>query len=222
MISIMIIIITILLIILFIKYNLDKEKFSEKHSDKNKPNPCKDYLSDKDYLVHMILHHQVAIDMCNLMKPKSKSKTMLHIYRTIIWNQNIEILLMKQVLNDIPKLSGEFKTSLRDTKFKNALSQIKKSEAINYKCDPLFFKPNDHSVHMSHMKHTDLSFLEHMIPHHQVALDMSYRLLEHTNNTHMIRICYEIIVSQRAEILKMNYLLDYMKKNKIVFLPTYI
>ena len=40
------------------------------------------------------------------MIPISKSKTMQNIYRTIIWNQEIEILLMTQVVNDIPKLSG--------------------------------------------------------------------------------------------------------------------
>ena len=74
---------------------------------------------------------------------------------------------------------------------------------------------------MKHMKHTDKSFLEHMIPHHQVAIVMSNRLLKHTNNTHMIRICYEIITAQRSEILQMNYILEYMNNNKIDFLPNY-
>ena len=88
-------------------------------------------------------------------------------------------------------------------------------------CDPLFFKPDDHSEHMHHMKHTDKSFLEHMIPHHQVAVVMSNRLLKYTNNTHMIRICYEIITAQRYEILKMNYLLDEMNQKNLEFLPDY-
>ena len=60
-----------------------------------------------------------------------------------------------------------------------------------------------------------------MIPHHQVAIVMSERLLKHTNNTHMIRLCYEIIIAQRGEILQMNYILDYLNKNKIEFLPNY-
>ena len=68
-------------------------------------------LSDKDYLIHMIPHHQAAIDMCNLMIPITKSKTMQNIYRTIIFNQNIEILLMKQVLNYTIML--EFETSFK-------------------------------------------------------------------------------------------------------------
>ena len=36
-------------------------------------NPCIDYLSDTEFLEHMIPHHQVAIDMSVLLQPKSKS-----------------------------------------------------------------------------------------------------------------------------------------------------
>jgi uncharacterized protein (DUF305 family) len=151
----------------------------------------------------------------------SKSKTIQHIYRTIIYNQKIEIRLMEYVVKNIPVLSDKSKTIYRDSNFFTSISDNTKSKPTNSYCDPLFFKPNNHSEHMKHMKHTDKSFLEHMIPHHQVAIIMSNRLLKHTNNTHMIRICYDIITSQRAEILKMNNILDYMITNKIDFLPNY-
>ena len=203
----------LLILILILIYNLNKKDHFN--------NPCTDYLSNKDYLVHMIPHHQVAIDMCNMMIPISKSKTIQNIYRSIIFNQKIEILFMKEVLYNIPNISNNYDVILRDTKFITSLSFDKKSIPTNYYCDPLFFKPNDHSEHMNHMKHTDKSFLEHMIPHHQVAIVMSERLLKHTNNTHMIRLCYEIITAQRGEILQMNYILDYLNKNKLDFLPNY-
>ena len=58
-----------------------------------------------------------------------------------------------------------------------------KSKAKEGPCNPLFFKPNDHMAHMKHMKVNDRSYLEHMIPHHQVAVDMSKRLLLHTKNS---------------------------------------
>ena len=208
-------IILVLCLIIILIYKLNKKD----HFNNN--NPCTDYLSNKDYLVHMIPHHQVAIDMCNMMIPISKSKTIQNIYRTIIYNQNIEIMLMNQVLHNIPNVSNNYNVILRDNKFITSISYNKKSKPTNYYCDPLFFKPNDHSEHMNHMKHTDKSFLEHMIPHHQVAIVMSERLLKHTNNTHMIRLCYEIITAQRGEILQMNYILDYLNKNKLDFLPNY-
>jgi uncharacterized protein (DUF305 family) len=208
---IVLIVLIVITIILIYKFN-KKDHFN---------NPCTDFLSNKDYLVHMIPHHQVAIDMCNMMIPISKSKTMQNIYRKIISNQKIEIMLMKNVLPNIPNVSNNYNVILRDNKFITSISYNNKSKPTNYYCDPLFFKPNDHSEHMNHMKHTDKSFLEHMIPHHQVAIVMSERLLKHTNNTHMIRICYEIITAQRGEILQMNYILDYLNKNKIDFLPNY-
>ena len=74
-------------------------------------------------------------------------------------------------------------------------------------CNPLFFKPDDHSKHMNHDKITDKSYLEHMIPHHQVAIDMSKRLLLHTNNTYLITFCKNLIIEQQGEIYYMNNLL---------------
>ena len=49
----------------------------------------------------------------------------------------------------------------------------KESKSKDGPCNPLFFKPNDHSKHMEHMEITDKSYLDHMIPHHQVAVDMT-------------------------------------------------
>ena len=54
---------------------------------------------------------------------------------------------------------------------------------------------------------TDLEYLEHMIPHHQVAIDMSKRLLLHTNNSYLIDFCRKLIIDQQGEIFYMNNLL---------------
>ena len=74
-------------------------------------------------------------------------------------------------------------------------------------CNPLFFKPDDHMKHMEHMEVNDRSYLEHMIPHHQVAIDMSKRLLLHTNNSYLIDFCRKLIIDQQGEIFYMNNLL---------------
>ena len=36
----------------------------------NGSNPCTDKLTDLEYIIHMIPHHQVAIDMSNLLIQK--------------------------------------------------------------------------------------------------------------------------------------------------------
>ena len=54
-------------------------------------NPCTDKLSDIDYLVHMIPHHQVAIDMSNMLIPKTQNPQMLSLCRDIIRKQGYEI-----------------------------------------------------------------------------------------------------------------------------------
>ena len=57
------------------------------------------------------------------------------------------------------------------------------------------------------MNITDKSYLEHMIPHHQVAVDMSKRLLMYTNHSYLIDFCNKLIIDQQYEIFYMNSLL---------------
>ena len=61
------------------------------------------------------------------------------------------------------------------------------------------------------MKLDEKMYLEHMIPHHQVAVDMSKVLLKHTNNDFMIGFAYRIIRNQQNEINYMTQLLQNLK-----------
>jgi len=186
---------------------------------KNKSNPCIDKLSDLEYLEHMIPHHQVAIDMSILLQKYTSSDIMLNLCREIIRIQSYEIFEMskmkayKDTLFTNDKWIKEKINTKLDT-YNPILSKAKEGE-----CNPLFFKPNDHSQHMKGMKLTDRSYLEHMIPHHQVAIDMSRRLLLHTNNSYLLEFCRKLILEQQAEILYMNNLLmniDFLYKSELL------
>ena len=48
-----------------------------------------------------------------------------------------------------------------------------------------------------------------MIPHHQVAVDMSKILLKNTNNDFMIYLAYRIIKNQNEEIILLDQLRNY-------------
>ena len=63
---------------------------------------------------------------------------------------------------------------------------------------------------MSHNKNlhsmTDEMYIQHMIPHHQVAVDMSKKILKTTNNDFIIDLAYKIIHNQQLEITNLYYL----------------
>jgi len=184
-----------------------------------KSNPCIDKLTDLEYLEHMIPHHQVAIDMSVLLQKHTSSDVMLNLCREIIRIQSYEIFEMSKMkaykdtlFTDDKWIKEKINTKL-DT-YNPILSKAKEGE-----CNPLFFKPNDHSQHMKGMKLTDRSYLEHMIPHHQVAIDMSRRLLLYTNNSYLLEFCRKLILSQQSEILYMNNLLmniDFLYKSELL------
>ena len=172
-------------------------------------NPCTDLLTDIEYLEHMIPHHQVAIDMSILLIPTINNPQMLHLCRDIIRKQGYEIWEMNMMLKRLSQTifsNDDFTYSSYPTNLD--IYEPLNSKSKDGECNPLFFKPDDHSKHMEHMKISVNSYLEHMISHHQVAIDMSKRLLLHTNNSYLIDFCNKLIFDQQNEIFLMNNLLN--------------
>ena len=77
-------------------------------------------------------------------------------------------------------------------------------------CDPEFFNMS-HNKNLHNM--TDEMYIQHMIPHHQVAIDMSKIILKTTNNDFIINLAYNIISSQQLEIFELYNL----SKSKYIF-----
>jgi uncharacterized protein (DUF305 family) len=177
-------------------------------------NICSDNLTDKEYLEHMIPHHQVAVDISIMLQKQSKSVKMQDILRKLIWIQNYEITMMKDMLNTLP---DNLSSGINNTSYIKTVSDFiepNKLGLTNTYCDPHFFDPEKHMKHMHHMKLDDIVYIEHMIPHHQVAVDMSKILIKNTKNDMMLFLAYRIIKSQQDEIIMLNDYLESLKTNK--------
>ena len=187
--------------------------------NKKKKNICRGFLSDLDYLNHMIPHHQVAVDISLMLQKITKSPIMQEILRKLIFNQKMEIWMMNNLKNKLPQNVTANKNKIRT--YQSTISDFIKPNKLGLTktyCDPHFFDPKEHMKHMKHMKLNDKMYIEHMIPHHQVAVDMSKVLLKNTSNDFMIYLAYRIIRSQQSEII---ILKDLLEKVKLLILAIY-
>ena len=174
-------------------------------------NPCNQKLTDDEYINHMIQHHEVAVYMSENQLHNTNNPIILDILRNLIRLQNYEIDIMKDtkivdksnnILNDeMSNKNIKMNKLYRYTEGDFAKPNI--PHLSNTYCDPSFF-------YMSHDKKlhsmTDAMYIEHMIPHHQVAVDMSKKILQTTNNDFIIDLAYKIIHNQQLEITKLYYL----------------
>lgn len=178
-----------------------------------KTNICIDKLTDHEYLTHMIEHHNVAIDISIILQKKSKSVKIQEILRKLIWTQNYEIIMMKDLLNNLPiNISDDINNNIYNKTLSDFIKPNKLELTGTY-CDPAFFNKKLHKEHMEHMEITDISYIEHMIPHHQVAVDMSKILIKNTNNDIMLWLAYRIIKNQQEEIILLQDYLYSLKNN---------
>ena len=182
---------------------------------KNIKKPCDNNLSDYEYLLHMIPHHQVAVDISIMLKKKTTNPIMQNILRVLIWTQKYEIDLMKEMLINLPnKITSNIKMNNKYITTISSLTKPNYLDISNTYCDPHFFNPKEHMKHLQHINLTDEEYIKHMIPHHQVAVDMSKKLLKNTTNDFMIYLLYRIIRSQENEIILLS---DLQNKNNIKY-----
>lgn len=170
-------------------------------------NPCKGFMSDLEFLEHMIPHHQIAIDMSNVLLPTTSDPNIALFVRNIIWNQQQEIYEMTNMINShIPNM-GSCDDFERNIPYMSSAWYTAPDLATDKKaqCDPHHFVMA-HTMKFDHL--TDTEYLENMIPHHQVAVDMSQRVLRYTTNPMIMKLAKEIIVAQQNEILLMNVYLQ--------------
>ena len=174
-------------------------------------NICNKQLTDTEYINHMITHHEVAVYMSEHHLHNTKNPIILDILRNVIRLQKFEINLMKDskiINNTNDEFNDEMsnKNIKMDNSYRNTQGEFTKPNTLylsNTFCDPSFFN-------MSHNKNlhniTDAMYIQHMIPHHQVAVDMSKKILQITNNDFIIELAYKIIHNQQLEISKLYYL----------------
>ena len=200
-------IVIIIFILLAIRY---KERNNENYDD-DENYPCNQELTDDEYIKHMITHHEVAVIMSEMHLHNSKNPAILDILRNVIRMQKYEINLMKDskiINNTNDELNDEMsnKNIKMDKSYFYTQGDYTKPNTPQLSdtfCDPGFFNIS-HNKNLHIM--TDKMYIEHMIPHHMVAVDMSKRILKTTNNDFIIYLAYRIIRSQQLEITHLYYL----------------
>lgn len=181
------------------------QKLKQKKIEKFKSyNICKKNLSDTEYLNHMISHHQVAIDISLKLQKISRNSTTQDILRKLVWTQKYEIEMMKRILKEYPYNVSKIKNNTKYDYSINDFIKPNKLDLTDTYCNPLFFDPEKHNHHLNNIKLDDIQYINHMIPHHNVAVDMSKILLKNTKNDFMIYLAYRIIRNQQKEIILLN------------------
>lgn len=160
----------ILLTIIFISKNYDGENFENTcngnkimshtcpdDSNKNfekimntyhiyhpKGNPCKGYISDKDFLKHMIPHHYVAIKMARKAWGSVTNQELAYLLHKIIYNQYEEIITMHAILESFSpnmaskdKLDRKYITNTNEHWFPDGVTdkKAKCNEMVYYTAD---------------------------------------------------------------------------------------
>ena len=148
----------------------------------------------------------MAIDISIQHIKNTKTDIIMKILRELIWTQKYEIILMlaelKHKTEKILEIYSNklFIPTISSNMYPNVLG------LTNTYCDPAFFNSNQHKNH-NHNVVTDKDYILHMIPHHQVAIDMCKMLLKTTKSDFLIYLCYRLIRTQEAEIILLNDLL---------------
>jgi uncharacterized protein (DUF305 family) len=185
-------------------YSYSKSSFFPTPPDNEKPRHLIDIKTDQEFLQDMITHHQAAIDICKDYLKKTTDPNMSYICERIIWQQGYEIFIMKNTMNSL---------DITYDPVKGYRTYIK---TVFQFYEPQVDNPNVTNDDIPHFKSnilTDNQFMEHMIVHHQIGVNMCNSILKYTDNPYIISFAYDIIREQTREISLMQHTI----KSKTIF-----
>lgn len=148
-----------------------------------------------DFLYGMIPHHESAIAMSkSLLEYGGNNAEVKQIAENIISSQSKEVEEMKAMIKE---LEANMQT--------NQVKEEAYLKAYNKMMDDMM------SHNMNTPSSVDEAFIEGMIGHHEMAIEMSKTILDYTDNEMIREMAQNIIDAQTQEITQMKELLKSMK-----------
>lgn len=144
---------------------------------------------DQLFIEQMIPHHQNAISMANIALQKAQHQEIKTLSTNIKTSQSAEITKMKNWYkdwygSDVPQ---------DDDDNASRTGMMRGGMMVN----------NTDTSTLENSSNFDKSFIEEMIPHHQMAVMMANMLLRSTNRPEMKQLARDIISAQTKEINEM-------------------
>ncbi|CAN5214103.1 DUF305 domain-containing protein [soil metagenome] len=155
---------------------------------------------DAHFIEQMVPHHEGAITMSKLAEQKAKRPEVKQLAKNIIASQSKEIDQMKKWY------STWFAKELTDSKEENENDGMMGNRGIQ-----MGMMGNDTDMNdLKNANDFDRTFIEEMIPHHQMAIMMATMLKAGTTRPEMQKLADSIIAAQTAEITQMKqWLIDW-------------
>lgn len=142
---------------------------------------------DMDFIHMMIEHHQGAIDMAGIEIYKGSDGKMKAMAQRIIEEQTEEQKMLRDIEKDHKVVPTKSDSTHHHEELKVAMDNMM------VRMTGLPFTGN-----------TDKDFAMMMIPHHESAIEMAKREVEHAKNSHLKGMAQKAITDQTKEINELN------------------
>lgn len=146
--------------------------------------------ADHHFAAGMIPHHEGAVAMAQAELKYGADPAVRSLAQSIINQQSAEIRTLQQWLASHPQQNHTAGAASHDM---SAMS------GMNHDMGHQQHGQMASSSNMA-MTSADAIFAQHMIPHHQMAIDMAQSVLAHGNDPHLQKMARQIIIAQQGEI----------------------
>lgn len=150
---------------------------------------------DAYFIEHMIPHHQDAVTMSELARNRAKKPEVKQLAEDIIQSQTKEIEQMK----------AWYKNWFgKDIDSKNSGHNMHESDVNQNAVLHMGMMGDERDLErLESNEDFDRAFIEHMIPHHQMAVVMAEMLKRSTQRSEMKQLAEDIVTVQNKEIQQM-------------------